>query len=140
MNDSAKIEIFTDGECPLCKWMRARVEPFDTRNRLGWLNFRDPEVLEMAAPRTFEELNSEMHAHMPDGRWLKGYPAWLEVLRVLPKWRWVTPLLSLPGIASLGGVLYRWLADRRFTLFGVPPPCSPDGVCALHKNPHRRKV
>jgi len=81
MNDSAKIEIFTDGECPLCKWMRARVEPFDTRNRLRWLNFRDPEVLEMAAPRAYEELNSEMHAHMPDGRWLKGYPAWLEVLR-----------------------------------------------------------
>ena len=30
-------------------------------------------------------------------------------------------------------LLYHWLAARRYTLFGVPPPCDASGVCQLHK-------
>ena len=77
----ARIEVYTDGECPLCQWMRAKVEPFDRDGRIEWLNFRDPEVLERAAPYTFEQLNEEMHVHDAQGRWTGGYLAWAEVLR-----------------------------------------------------------
>ncbi|MBV9957117.1 MAG: DUF393 domain-containing protein [Acidobacteria bacterium] len=128
-----RLEVYTDGECPLCQWMRAKVEPFDRRHRLEWLNFRDPEVLERAAPRTFAEMNEEMHVRDAEGRWSGGYAAWVEVLRVLPGWRVLTPLMSLWPMTRLGPLFYGWLARRRYTLFGVPPPCDADGVCSLHK-------
>ena len=132
MKESARIEVFTDGQCPLCQWMRARVEPFDRERRIEWLDYRDPEIQRRAAPYTFQELNEEMHTRTPDGRWAAGYGAWIEVMRVLPGWRWFAPLLNIWPATSLGPVFYRWLANRRYKLFGVPPPCDAAGVCSLH--------
>jgi predicted DCC family thiol-disulfide oxidoreductase YuxK len=132
MSELAHIEVFTDGQCPLCQWMRARVEPFDRRQRIHWLDYRDPEVQQRAAPYTLQELDAEMHARTPDGRWSAGYGAWIAIMRVLPGWRYFAPLLSIWPLTSLGALLYRWLARRRYKLFGVPPPCDASGVCALH--------
>ncbi len=62
-----------------------------------------------------------------------GYEAWLELVRVLPRWRILAPILSLWPFTSLGRTGYRWLAKRRYALFGVPPPCDESGICSLHK-------
>jgi predicted DCC family thiol-disulfide oxidoreductase YuxK len=127
-----KIEVYTDGRCNLCRWMRARVEPLDRNQRIEWLDYNDPEVLQRAAPRTREELANEMHTQV-NGRWNKGYFAWIEVIRVLPRWKWQAPLMSVWPFTKLGPIFYSWLAARRYTLFGVPPPCDASGVCQLHQ-------
>jgi predicted DCC family thiol-disulfide oxidoreductase YuxK len=135
MSEDGRIQVLTDGECPLCRWSRAQVEPRDRERRIEWLNYRDPEVISrIAPPYTFEELNAEMHVRDAGGRWTGGYPAWLELMRVLPRWRHTVPLLSLWPFTSLGPLFYRWLASRRYSLFGVPPPCDESGVCSLHKS------
>src|SRR6266852_2453856 len=128
-----KIEVYTDGNCNLCRWMRARVEPLDRDRRVEWLDYNDPEILKRAAPHTREEMGEEMHARTADERWSKGYFAWIEVIRVLPRWKWLVPVLSIWPLTKLGPIFYRWIAARRYTLFGVPPPCDPSGVCRLHK-------
>lgn len=133
MSETAQLEVYTDGQCPLCQWMRSKVEPRDRFNRIEWLDYRDREV-QSRTPYTFAELDAEMHARrLADGRWSAGYDAWLEVMRVLPRWRFIAPLLSIWPFTSLGRLFYRWLATRRYKLFGVPPPCDAEGVCALHK-------
>jgi predicted DCC family thiol-disulfide oxidoreductase YuxK len=109
------------------------VEPFDSNRRINWLDFRDPETLKRAAPHTFDELNTEMYVKTREGDWFKGYFAWIEVIRRLPALSWLAPLLSLWPIRVLGPVFYRNLASRRYSIFGIPPPCSPDGACKLHK-------
>lgn len=135
MSKAGKIQVLTDGECPLCKWSREKVEPRDREHRIEWLNYRDPEVISrIAPPYTFAELDKEMHVRTSAGRWTGGYEAWLELVRVLPRWRVFVPLLSLWPFTRLGPIFYRWLASRRYALFGVPPPCDADGVCSLHKN------
>ena len=133
MSQVKLIEVYTDGECPLCKWMRGKVEPRDRNRRIEWLNYRDAEV-RSRTPYSFEELDKEMHTRRTsDGHWAAGFDAWLEVMKVLPRWRRVAPLLSIWPFTYLGRLFYRWLATRRFKLFGVPPPCDADGVCSLHK-------
>ena len=67
-----KIEVYTDGQCNLCRWMRARVEPLDCNQRIEWLDYNDPEILRRAAPRTREEMTNEMHTQV-NGSWSKGY-------------------------------------------------------------------
>jgi predicted DCC family thiol-disulfide oxidoreductase YuxK len=64
----SKIEVYTDGHCNLCRWMRARVEPLDRNRRIEWLDYNDPEILQRAAPRTREELADEMHTRNADDR------------------------------------------------------------------------
>jgi predicted DCC family thiol-disulfide oxidoreductase YuxK len=133
MSQAAQLEVYTDGQCPLCRWMREKVDRRDRFGRVKWLDYRDPDV-QTRTPYTFEELDAEMHARrIEGGNWTAGYHAWLEVMRVLPRWRYLAPLLSIWPFAALGRVFYRWLATRRYKLFGVPPPCDRDGVCALHK-------
>jgi len=127
-----KIEVYTDGRCNLCRWMRARLEPLDRDHRIEWLDYNDPEILKRAAPHTRDEMAEEMHTRSPDGRWAKGYFAWIEVILALPRWKWLVPILSIWPFTKLGPIFYSWLAARRYTLFGVPPPCEASGACRLH--------
>ena len=134
MNQVASLEVYTDGQCPLCKWMRERVSRRDRFNRIKWLDYRDEQVQSLT-PYSFKELDTEMHTRrIADGRWAAGYKGWLEVLRLLPRWRFIVPLLSIWPFTFLGRLFYAWLATRRYKLFGIPPPCDTDGVCALHKS------
>jgi len=113
--------------------MRARVEPLDRDHRIEWLDYNDPEILKRAAPQTRVEMAEEMHTRDQNGRWAKGYFAWIEVIRVLPRWKWLAPIMKVWPFTKLGPIFYHWLASRRYTLFGVPPPCDASGVCQLHK-------
>ena len=112
--------------------MRVRVEPLDRDRRIEWLDYNDPEILKRAAPHSREEMAEEMHVRTAYGRWRKGYFAWIEVIRVLPRWKWLVPILSVWPFTKLGPIFYAWLASRRYTLFGVPPPCDASGACRLH--------
>jgi predicted DCC family thiol-disulfide oxidoreductase YuxK len=133
VNKTAQLEVYTDGQCPLCRWMRAVVEPRDLFKRIEWLNYRDPEV-QSRTPYTFRELDAEMHARrLADGGWSAGFAAWLDVMRVLPRWRFLAPILALRPFNFLGRHFYHWLATRRYKLFGIPQPCDTDGLCSLHK-------
>ena len=135
-----KIEVYTDGQCNLCRWTRARVEPLDRNHCIEWLDYNDADVLRRAAPHTSEEMAAEMHTRAVGGRWAKGYFAWIEVIRVLPRWKWLAPILSIWPLTKLGPIFYRWLAAHRYTLFGVPPPCDESGVCRLHDDGHPRSA
>lgn len=133
MNEAAQLEVYMDGQCPLCKWMRERVARRDLAHRIKWLDYRDRQVQSLT-PYSFEQMDAQMHARrISDGRWSAGYQAWLEVMRLLPRWRYLVPLLSIWPFTFLGRVFYRWLATRRYKLFGAPPPCDAKGVCSLHK-------
>ena len=134
MSQEKLIEVYMDGQCPLCRWLREKVERRDRYSRIDWKDYRDPETLS-TTPFTFKELDEEMHARrIANGRWSAGFKAWLEVMRVLPRWRIIVPLLSIWPFTALGKLFYRWLAKRRYKLFGIPPPCDPEGVCTLHKD------
>src|SRR5215467_1056496 len=101
---AAKIEVYTDGNCNLCRWVRARVEPLDRDHRVEWLDYNDPKILARAAPHTHEEMAAEMHARHPNGSWTKGYFAWIEVIRALPRWKWLATVMSLWPFTKLGPV------------------------------------
>ncbi len=86
MNKTAQLEVYTDGQCPLCRWSRERVEERDRDRRVVWFDFHDTEPQTRATPHTALQLSEEMHVgRLSDGEWLKGYEAWLEVVAVLPR-------------------------------------------------------
>jgi predicted DCC family thiol-disulfide oxidoreductase YuxK len=118
-------EIFTDGGCPFCQWARARVEPFDTNERLKFLDYNDPAVAAQT-PFSREELDREMHVRAPDGMWHAGFAAWVAVLRALPLLSWLGALLGSGLFRKSGPRLYRWVARNRYRLPGSPPPCRAD--------------
>jgi predicted DCC family thiol-disulfide oxidoreductase YuxK len=132
MATEPKLEIYLDGSCAFCQWSRARIEPWDTRGRLRFLDYNDPKLAGQA-PYTLEELASEMHVREPDGTWTAGFAAWLRILRVLPRLAWLGWMLGLPPLRWIGPSAYGWVARHRQLLPGAPRPCAvnPSKVQAL---------
>jgi len=53
-----------------------------------------------------------MHMRTPEGKWLRGFEAWLALLRVLPKLAWLGRIASVPPL--------RWFGPH-YTLYRAPP-------------------
>jgi len=142
MNESAakRLVVYTDGSCPFCQWSRQRVERFDRDCRVEFRDYNNPSAAR-ETPFSDAELAAEMHVLTPDGRWSGGYFAWLEVLKVLPRWRWLGKLLSFAPFRWVGPPLYRVIARNRYRApnlllrwMGAPPPCPPEGSCPVPKS------
>jgi predicted DCC family thiol-disulfide oxidoreductase YuxK len=128
MPQTAKYDIFLDGSCSFCRWTQAKVEPYDSSGRLRFLDYNDPAVAAQAPfPRT--ELDREMHVRTPEGKWLRGFEAWVALLRVLPKLVWLSRITSLPPLRWLGPPAYSFVARHRYSLPGAPARCEND-TCA----------
>ena len=123
MGEQDKLDIYMDGSCAFCQWSRARIEPWDTRGRLRFEDYNDPQVA-ATVPYSAEELDREMHVRLPDGSWAAGFEAWVAILRALPGLAWLGWLLGKPPLRWMGPSAYGWVARHRTRLPGVPPPCS----------------
>jgi predicted DCC family thiol-disulfide oxidoreductase YuxK len=128
MPQTAKYEIFLDESCSFCRWSREKIEPFDTRGNLRFLDYHDPAVAAQA-PFPRSDLDREMYMRTPEGKWLHGFEAWLTVLRVLPKLAWLGRIVSLPPLRWLGHPIYAFIARHRYSLPGAPARCETD-TCA----------
>jgi predicted DCC family thiol-disulfide oxidoreductase YuxK len=122
-------DIFLDGSCSFCRWMRSKIEPYDLAAQLRFLDYNDP-LIAAQAPFSRTELALEMHVRTPDGKWAKGFEAWLAVLGTLPKLAWIGRLAALPPLRWLGPSLYRFVARYRYSLPGAPSRCETD-TCAV---------
>ena len=110
------IEVWTDGDCRFCQGSRCWVEQRDVNSRLKFRDFRSAD--DEALPTRREELESAMWVRRPDGSAVGGFPAWLEVMAQLPRWRLVTRVLRLPPLSWLGALVYRLVARYRFLIAG----------------------
>ena len=135
MSRASQYDIFLDGSCSFCRWTREKIEPYDSDARLRFLDYNDPLVAAQA-PLSRTELRSEMNLRTPEGLWLRGFAAWVAILRVLPRLAWVGWLATLPPMRWIGPSLYKFIARRRHAIPGAPVRCTSD-VCAVPK-PHRR--
>jgi predicted DCC family thiol-disulfide oxidoreductase YuxK len=128
---------YTDGRCPFCQWSRQQVERYDGAGAVEFRDYNQPANAR-ATPYSDEELAAEMHVRAPDGNWYGGFAAWLQVLRALPRWRWLGRLLSWPPFRWVGPGTYRIIAKNRYRApkfllrwMGAPPPCSQQSGCAI---------
>ncbi len=112
MADAAKIEVWYDGQCGLCRSARTWAERRDRDGRLEFRDLNDPAEGE-ALPAPREELLRSMWTRRPDGALASGFAGWLEVLRALPGWSRLAGLLVLPPFSWLGPPVYRFVANRR---------------------------
>ncbi len=135
MPRNATYDIFMDGTCSFCRWTKAKVEPHDSGSRLRFMDYNDPAIAALA-PFSRDELDHEMHVRTPDGSWLKGFEAWLALLRVMPKLAWLGRLASMPPMRWMGPSVYTFIARHRYSLPGAPARCE-TGTCAIPVRPSK---
>jgi len=145
MAPSATYDIFTDGSCSFCRWMRTKVEPYDSGKQLRFLDYNNPSMAALA-PFPIGELAREIHVRTPEGNWAIGFEGWLVLLRTLPKLAWIGRAAGSPLLLGLGPSAYRFIARHRYSIPGAPRRCASDtcadrgvaprwAACRLHRVP-----
>ena len=119
------LEIFFDGDCPLCLREIAYVRKLDRKKKIVFTDIASPSFdAEQATGRDLDKLMASMHARLPGGQIVDGVEAfrqmysrvgWGPLVRI-SRWPLIRPVL-----------------DRAYALFARNRPRL-TGRCAEHKD------
>lgn len=121
-----EVEVFYDGECPLCLREIRLLQRLDRGGRIGFMDIAAPGFRAESVGRTHGELMAKIHGRLADGTWIEG----VEVFRALYGAVGFGPLVAVtraPGISHALDAGYRWFARNRLRLTGR---CN-TGTCAV---------
>ncbi len=125
------VEVFYDGDCPLCVREIRMLMRRDHASRIEFTNIAAPSFDATAYGSTQAALMARIQGRLPDGTWIEG----VEVFRRLygaVGFRRLVALSRLPVISHLLGIAYRLFAKNRLRLTGrcaddacvLPPPTA----------------
>ncbi len=115
--DAFDVEVFYDGDCPLCSREIRMLRRRDRRGRIRFVDIAAPDFDPASTGRTWEALMDRIHGRLPDGTMIEG----VEVFRRLyaaAGFRTLVWCSRLPGIAQLLGLAYRLFAKNRLRWTG----------------------
>jgi len=102
------VQMFFDGDCPLCakdvKWMQW----LDRNKRVRWIDIASSGVSSEAYGISMQTFMDRLHARLPDGSWITGADAFRKVYEAVG-FRWLVAVTRWPGI--------RWLVDKGYDVF-----------------------
>ena len=125
MNTDWQIEVFFDGDCPLCAREIATLRWMDRRHRVRFTDIAAPGFDPATTGLDLDTLMARIHGRLPDGGLVEG----VEVFRRLYAAVGLGPLVAitrLPGISHLLDAAYRLFAKNRLRWTGR---C--DDACAI---------
>lgn len=131
MNNPHEIEIFYDGDCPLCMREMAFLERRDKKHRIRFTNIAAPDFDPESLGLPMSQLMDRIHARLPDGTWIEGVEVFRRVYGAVGL-GWLLAPTRWPGLRQLSDIAYRVFAKNRLRFTGR---CDSDG-CALPR--HRR--
>lgn len=117
MKNKFTIEMFYDGDCPLCVRETSFLKKLDRRERIKFTNIAAPDFSSQVTGKSHADLMAEIHGRLPDGSWVTG----VEVFRRLYTSVGFGPLVMitrLPLIRQLLNVGYKLFARNRLKLTG----------------------
>lgn len=122
MAHPAPLLLAYDGECGLCRRAMDWVQRRDRWGLVVAFPIQNAELLRVAPELAGRPLHLEIHGVDTFTREVyAGADLIIHVLDRLPRWRFVAPLLRIPGLPSLGQRLYLWAAARRYRRTGRTP-------------------
>lgn len=114
---SFDVEVFYDGDCPLCVREMAALRRLDRGDRIRFTDLAAPGFDPEVTGRSWQSLMERVHARLADGRVIEG----VEVFRRLYTIVGFGPLVALtrlPGVSQLLDLCYRVFARNRLRLTG----------------------
>lgn len=121
MSESTKtpwrVEVFYDGDCPLCLREIRLLQWMDRKNRIRFTDIAAPDFRPENFGKTMNELMDEIQGRLPDGSWIIG----VEVFRRLYSavgLGFLVALTRIPGITHLLDFGYKLFAKNRLRLTG----------------------
>jgi len=127
-----ELEVFYDGDCPLCMREIGFLRRRDRRGRVRFTDIAAPGFDPASVGVSWERLMDRIHARLPDGSLIEGVEVFRRLYRAVGL-GWLLAPTRLPGLRQLADWIYSRFAKNRLKWTGR---CGPDG-CAL---PPRRQA
>jgi predicted DCC family thiol-disulfide oxidoreductase YuxK len=112
-----EVEVFFDGNCPLCSREIALLRRWDRGGRIRFTDIAAADFSAIELGVEHETLMAEIHGRLPDGSWIQG----VEVFRRLYAavgWRPLVAVTRWPGVRQVLDFGYRLFARNRLRWTG----------------------
>jgi predicted DCC family thiol-disulfide oxidoreductase YuxK len=121
-----RLQILYDGLCPLCCRTMRLLTGFDLFTRLEFLDFRRLNLKEYNRTHMLnlapKDLQEEMYVIFR-GQAYRGFYGYRRIALALPALWLLVPWLFLPGISSLGALVYGYVARHRLKFLWCDSHC-----------------
>ncbi len=121
-----QVEVYFDGECPLCMREIRMLQRLDRRERIRFTDIAAPGFDERETGLNHATLMGRINGRLPNGDRIEG----VEVFRQLYQAVGLGPLVALtrlPGVSHVLDWAYTWFAKNRLRLTGR---CE-SGACSI---------
>ena len=118
-----RVEVFHDGDCPLCNREIRMLKRFDRKSRIRFTDIANPTFDPEAVGTTMAALMDRIHGRLADGTWIEGVEVFRQLYSAIGLW-WLVPVTRLPGISHLLEFGYRTFAKNRLKWTGRCLPGS----------------
>ncbi|MBC8982403.1 DUF393 domain-containing protein [Pseudomonas lurida] len=115
------LTLYFDGDCPLCAREIKILRRHAIESRLLFIDISNDEFDAKALGFTLKQMQSSLHAHFANGRWIKGLDATLWSWRAAGLGLWAAPL-TWRLLRPLLAVGYRLFCLLRPHLARLPHP------------------
>lgn len=126
------IEVFFDGDCPLCIREINMLRKLDNRNRVRFTDISSPAFDAGDTGLTWTQLMERIHGRLPDGTMIEGVEVFRHLYTAVGFPR-IVSLTRLPLVREALDVGYLLFAKNRLRMTGR---CLED-ICAVQPNPGR---
>ncbi|MEQ8655990.1 MAG: DUF393 domain-containing protein [Hyphomicrobiales bacterium] len=99
--------VYYDGTCPLCQREVSLYQSLDSADAIRWHDLSS--VGTGADDLSTDDAMARFHVRRPDGTLVSGARGFFEVMKTIPKLRWLGHALSVPPIS--------WIAEGAYRLF-----------------------
>lgn len=123
---SEHVEVFFDGDCPLCVREIGMIRWMDRRKRIRFTDIAAADFLVSEYPWSKDEFMAEIRGRLSDGTWIVGVEVFRQLYAAVG-FAWIVAPTRLPGISHLMDWGYQVFAKNRLRLTGR---CK-DGHCTV---------
>jgi predicted DCC family thiol-disulfide oxidoreductase YuxK len=124
---SHDIEVFFDGDCPLCRREIAMLRRRDRAQRIRFTDIAAAGFDARALGTDQATLMGRIHGRLPDGTWIDGVEVFRRLYAAVGL-GWLVSLSRLPVLSRLAERAYDLFARHRLRLTGR---CAVDGSCSV---------
>ena len=120
-----EVEVFFDGDCPLCSKEINFLKKLDKQNKIIFTNIADKDFEASNYGLTFDDFMAEIRGRLPDGTMISG----VEVFRRLygaVGLKWTMAITRWPIISPFLDLGYKFFAKNRLRMTGR---CNLKGKC-----------
>jgi len=112
-----QIEVFFDGDCPLCAKEIGMLQWLDRRQRIRFTDIAAADFSARDYDKEPHQFIDEIQGRLPDNTWITGVEVFRRLYAAVGFW-WLTGITRLPGISHLLEWGYRIFAKNRLKWTG----------------------